>query len=72
MQTEQLRRILNEYPMSMRLNVIVDKTVAQETTIIEMLLKLGDVPDESLVSWCGFSNCIIRERNRRVAAVQMA
>jgi hypothetical protein len=65
MQIKQLRSILNEYPMSMELDIVADKMLIQSTTIIELLLKLADVADYHVVSWGGYQDCIIRERIER-------
>lgn len=62
MNTEQLRSILLEYPMSLRLDVIVEGQRALETTVCEMIIKLMDQPQDGLLTFCGRSNIIVRER----------
>lgn len=61
MNTEQLTTILNEYPMSRKLVVIVDGKPAWETTVIEVLLKLTSEPPSALTIF-GRDACIVRER----------
>jgi hypothetical protein len=59
--TEQLKTILAEYPMSMRLVVTVEKQEVLATTVIEMLLKLIPLSPDALLNFCGRDICIIRE-----------
>jgi hypothetical protein len=61
MNVEQLKSILPEYPMSMRLVVTVEKQCMVETTVVEMLLKLIEQPPKALVTFYGRSEIIIRE-----------
>lgn len=63
MNNEHLQSILREYPMSMRLDVLVEKKTALETTVVEMLIKLAQEPPKALLTFCGLSNCILRERS---------
>lgn len=65
MNNEQLRSILAEYPLSLRLDVIVERERALETTVAEMICKLMDKPPGGLLTFCGRSECIIRERGER-------
>ncbi len=62
MKVDQLKRILLEYPMSLRLSIVVERCNALETTVVEMILKLGDLPQDALLTFCGLSSCILRER----------
>ena len=62
MNVEQLRIILAEYPMSMRLVVTVEKRPLLETTVVEMTIKLMKEPLETWVAFFGRRDCIIRER----------
>lgn len=62
MNVEQLKSILSEYPMSLRLDVIVERTKVLETTVAEMVCKLMPEPQNELLTFFGRSNCIIRER----------
>lgn len=68
MHVDQLTKILNEYPPSRRLKVVVDHVVLLEMTVIEMLLKLehdrakaGDQPN-LLLTYFGRADGIVRER----------
>ena len=61
MNVEQLRIILAEYPMSMRLVVTVEKRPLLETTVVEMTIKLMKEPLETWVAFFGRRDCIIRE-----------
>ena len=62
MNVEQLKSILPEYPMSMRLVVAVrGGSERYETTVIEMLLKLMSQPPNTSVTFFGCDNVIIRE-----------
>ena len=70
MNVDQLHKILTEYPMSMKLKVVVDGALAEETTVVQTIIKLqyeqfkarpGDRTD-LLLNYFGRSNCIVRER----------
>jgi hypothetical protein len=62
MNVEQLESILNEYPPSMRLDVMVERKAMLGTTVVELLLKLMEQPPDASVTFYGLSDCIIRER----------
>lgn len=62
MNAEQLKTILTEYPPTRKLNVIVDGRPAWETTVSEIVLRLGREPENTLVTLFGRDSCIIRER----------
>lgn len=62
MNNDQLQSILREYPMSLRLDVIVAGEKMLETTVVEMLVKLMEQPQSALVTFCGRSSAIVRER----------
>jgi hypothetical protein len=66
MNTDQLKTILAEYPLSRRLNVLVDGTPIWETSVVEVLTKLmSEAPEKSppaLLTIFGRDSCIIRER----------
>ena len=62
MNIAQLKSILAEYPMSMRLVVTVERQHLLETTVIEMLLRLIEEPPSDWVALYGYRDCIIRER----------
>jgi hypothetical protein len=62
MNVEQLKSILDEYPMSMRLTVTVRQQELLATTVVELLSKLmTQLPGASL-TFFGRNDCIIRER----------
>jgi len=62
MNAEQLRKILNEYPPSRKLVIIVDGARVLETTVLEVLLKLMEKSQPALLTFFGRESCIIRER----------
>jgi hypothetical protein len=64
MNAKQLETILLEYPPSRKLIVVVDGHPAQETTVVEMIIKLGSAHDPS-VNFFGRDSCIIRERLKK-------
>lgn len=62
MQVEQLKLILQEYPMSRPLKIVVEKKVMLETTVVQLLTKLIDIPPNGWLAFCGRHDVIIRER----------
>ena len=62
MNVKQLKSILMEYPMSMRLIVTVKRRTFMETTVVEMVLKLMAEPPNASGAFCELNDCIIRER----------
>lgn len=62
MNNDQLQTILRQYPMSLRLDIIVEGERMLETTVVELLLKLMEQPQSALVTFCGRSCVIVRER----------
>lgn len=62
MNTEQLIAILNEYPMSTRLDIVVEGHPLIKTTVVEMLIKLKDQPHNASLTFYACSNIILRER----------
>ena len=62
MQCEHLKSILGEYPMSRPLNVVVGRDVLLKTTVVEMLIRLAEQPPEGLLTFCGRTDIILRER----------
>jgi hypothetical protein len=62
MNNAQLTTILNEYPMSTRLDIIVEGFPVLKTTVIEMLMKLVDQPRHASLTFYGCPNLILRER----------
>lgn len=71
MNVKQLREILDEYPPSMKLKVIVPPNSKEhwdvggeamlETTVIETIIKLMEHPDPTMTIF-GCYDCIVRER----------
>jgi hypothetical protein len=64
MNVEQLKAILNEYPPSMKLAIRAGGKLMEDTTVLEVVLKLmaAEKPKLSNLSWYGLDNCIVRER----------
>jgi hypothetical protein len=66
MRKDQLVAILNEYPLSMRLIVTVERQEMLATTVIEMIQKLKPEPEpgrsDVLLTIFGLNDCIVRER----------
>ena len=58
---EQLKRILAEYPMSMRLVMTIEQQRLLETTVVELLTKLIGQSPTALVTYYDRRECIIRE-----------
>ncbi len=63
MNVGQLQSILAEYPPSMRLTVVVERQHLLETTVIEILCKLMEQPQNGLLTFFGRNAVILRERN---------
>lgn len=62
MNVEQLKLILQEYPMSRPVKIVVEKKVMLETTVVQLLMKLIDVPPNGWLAFCGRHDVILRER----------
>lgn len=66
MNVDQLITILNEYPLSSRLNIVVEKKTMLETTVVEMISKLMREPPNASLTFCGRDHCILREYAERI------
>ena len=63
MNVEHLRSVLGEYPLSRRLAIRVHNDIVLETTVAEMLCKLLEREPSALLTFCGRSDVILRERS---------
>lgn len=62
MHVAQLRSILNEYPMSRKLIVVVEGQNLIQTTVADFLSRLMSAQPTDLLTFCGLAHCIVRER----------